>query len=77
MIWSGAGIKRCRRARDRAGRRFPRRGIEGAIKVLSPRAGLLNRGPWFTRSPPEERRESTCRRHIAARGEALPPFGDT
>ena len=28
----------------------PVRGAEGAIKVFSPRAGSLNRGPWFTRS---------------------------
>ena len=59
---------------DAPGGAPPVRGIEGAIKVFGARAGLLNRGQWFTRSPP---REPQARSASERRNEAFPSFGDS
>jgi hypothetical protein len=55
MLWSGAEIKRDGgRGIAPGGGTSPARGTQGGDQVFIARGGLLNRGPWFTRSPPGE-----------------------
>ena len=74
ISWSGAEIKYAGGRGIAPGGASPGGGRKGAIKVLMIRALAvrLNRGPWFTRSPPEEHGQTT--RPLGARPCGVRPF---